>query len=333
MKTACLINNYNYRRYVGEAIDSALDQTRPLDEIVVVDDGSTDGSLPWLQSRYGTCPSVQLCGQENQGQLACFQEGFRRSRGEIVFFLDADDLYQPRYVERVLSIYERDPEIDFVSAGFQWYGDHGRRQPRPGVNADLGYSAVATLALLAWVGAPTSCLSMRRWVLDKLLPLPACGDWRTRADDCLIFGSSLAGARKYRLAQPLVNYRIHGANAFAGRRADPRADYRRRLAINRLFHHLVERFGYDADRLPELAHREFQTIPAPTFRQLSDYTRLVLTSRLRWLRRLALCGSLLGHFVRPGHDGGNRIATETEAAGAGGVTCPADGAGQSRPAA
>jgi hypothetical protein len=166
---------------------------------------------------------------------------------------------------------------------------------------------------------------MRRWVLEKLLPLPLCHDWRTRADDCLIFGSSLAGARKYRLAEPLVNYRIHGANAFAGRRADPRADYRRRLAINRLFRHLTDRFGYDVERLPELAHREFQTIAAPTFRQFSEYTRLVWTSHLRWLRRLALWGSLLGHFLRPGGDDGDDRTAGNPGATSGRDGCPVAG--------
>ncbi len=52
MKTSCLINSYNYRPYVCEAIQSVLDQTRAVDEIVVVDDGSTDGSFELLQSRW-----------------------------------------------------------------------------------------------------------------------------------------------------------------------------------------------------------------------------------------------------------------------------------------
>jgi glycosyltransferase involved in cell wall biosynthesis len=332
VKTSCLINNYNYRQYVGEAVDSALAQTVPFDEIIVVDDGSTDGSLPWLQHRFGDCPTVRLFGQDNQGQLASFQEGFRRSGGDLLCFLDADDLYQPDYLGRVRAIYEREPAIDFVSAGFQWYGETGRKPPRAGQNADLGYSVVATWAVRAWVGAPTSCLSMRRWVLEKLLPLPGCEDWRTRADDCLIFGASLAGARKFRLAEPLVKYRIHGGNAFAGRAADPQADYRRRLAINRLFRHLVDRFGYDADRLPELAHREFQTIPAPTFRQLTDYVRLVFGARLRFSRRVALWGALLGHYLRAGRgSSGSPVRSARTAPGS--VGRPANAEEHTRPAA
>ena len=81
MKTTCLINNYNYRRFVGEAIESALAQTVAFDEIIVVDDGSTDGSLDWLLDRYGGSSSVSIVGQHNRGQLGCFHEGHRRSTG------------------------------------------------------------------------------------------------------------------------------------------------------------------------------------------------------------------------------------------------------------
>jgi glycosyltransferase involved in cell wall biosynthesis len=305
VKTTCLINNYNYRRFVGEAVESALAQTVPFDEIIVVDDGSTDGSRDWLMDSYGDCPRVSVVGQQNQGQLGCFHEGFRKSSGDILFFLDADDLYEPDYLRRALRVYDRRPHIDFVYCGFHWFGQHRRKQPPARRSADLGYSVISALAVRAWVGGPTSCLSMRRWVLDRLFPLPCLEDWRTRADDCLVFGASLAGARKYDLAEPLVKYRLHGANAFAARGRDVGSESRRRLALTRLFHHIPCRLGYDTDRLPQLAHREFQTIPVPSARQLSDYLRLVWGSRIQLSRKLAQTGSILGHFVRPAKKSGD----------------------------
>jgi glycosyltransferase involved in cell wall biosynthesis len=309
VKTTCLINNYNYRRYVGEAIESALAQTVPFDEIIVVDDGSTDGSRDWLIDTYGSCRNVTVVGQQNQGQLGCFHEGFRRSSGDVLFFLDADDLYEPDYLRRALRVYDQDAQMDFVFCGFHWFGQHRRQQPPARCGADLGYSVISALTVRAWVGGPTSCLSMRRWVLDKLFPLPCLEDWRTRADDCLVFGSSLVGARKYDLAEPLVKYRLHGANAFAASGRDVGSDYRRRLALNRLFHHVTCRLGYDTDSLPQLAHREFQTIPSPKVRHLSDYLRLVWGSRIQLSRKLALMGSILGHFVRRGRKaGGDAVA-------------------------
>jgi glycosyltransferase involved in cell wall biosynthesis len=312
VKTTCLINNYNYRRFVGEAVESALAQTVAFDEIIVVDDGSTDGSRKWLTDTYGNHSQVTIIGQQNRGQLACFQEGFRRSSGGILFFLDADDMYEPDYLRRALRVYGRDSQIDFVFCGFQWFGQHGRPQPSARRSADLGYSVISALVLRAWVGGPTSCLSMRRWVLDKLFPLPDLDGWRTRADDCLVFGSSLVGARKYDLAEPLVKYRLHGANAFAASRRDVGSEYRRRLALNRLFHHVTRRLGYDIDSLPQLAHREFQTMPAPQARHLSDYLRLVWGVRIPLSRKLAQTGSILRHFVLPGAKAGGRTVAKSE---------------------
>lgn len=312
VKTSCLINNYNYRRFVGPAIESALAQTVPFDEIIVVDDGSTDGSRPWLLDTYGDHARVTVVGQQNQGQLGCFHEGFRRSSGDILFFLDADDLYEPDYLRRALRVYDRGRQMDFVFCGFRWHGEHGRQQPPLRCSADLGYSVISALALRAWVGGPTSCLSMRRWVLEKLLPLPCLDDWRTRADDCLVFGSSLVGARKYDLAAPLVKYRLHGGNAFAASRRDVASEYRRRLALNRLFHSVTSRMGYDTESLPQLAHREFQTIPAPRTRHLSDYLRLVWGSRIQLSRKLAQTGSIVSHFVRPGKQAGATVVAKAE---------------------
>src|ERR1051326_244045 len=114
MITTCLVNNYNYARYLPEAVEGALAQTRPLDEIIVVDDGSTDDSLAELRSRYARNAKVQIVAKSNEGQLSCFNEGFARARGDIVFFLDADDVYESNYVADALATYERNPGIDFV---------------------------------------------------------------------------------------------------------------------------------------------------------------------------------------------------------------------------
>src|SRR6478752_7433383 len=84
MTTTCLINNYNYAEFLGAAIDSALAQTVPFDQIVVVDDGSTDGSLDVVAKKRALDPVIQVVAKANQGQLSCFNEGAARARGDIV---------------------------------------------------------------------------------------------------------------------------------------------------------------------------------------------------------------------------------------------------------
>jgi glycosyltransferase involved in cell wall biosynthesis len=297
MATTCLINNYNYARFVGDAVESALAQSVPFDEVIVVDDGSKDDSVELLTRRYADHPAVRIVAKEHHGQLSCFNEGYACSTGDIVFFLDADDVYEPNYLEQTLAVYTAKPNFDFVFCGCRHFG-HRNSLNVASEDRDLGYSVILAAYLRKWIGASTSCLSMRRGVLEKILPLPFIEDWRIRADDCLVFGSSLAGARKYYLAQPLVRRRVHDDNRFVGCSPAKFATYRRRLAINTLFAYLERKFSYDVERLADFHHHEFCTIAKPTFRQLIQYLGISKKSRTSLFRRLACVTEMSRHYLR-----------------------------------
>ncbi|MFK4505574.1 glycosyltransferase [Bradyrhizobium daqingense] len=100
MKISIVITVYNYERYVGLAIDSALNQTRSADEIVVVDDGSSDGSREIIAG-YGD--RIRAILQANQGNIAAFEVGYRAATGDVLLFLDADDILMPTAVENVAA--------------------------------------------------------------------------------------------------------------------------------------------------------------------------------------------------------------------------------------
>ena len=87
-----IIGNYNYGRFISEAIESALNQTYKNFELIVVDDGSTDNSREIIES-YGD--KLTAIFQENGGQGRAFNAGFAVSKGEIICFLDSDDYYYP----------------------------------------------------------------------------------------------------------------------------------------------------------------------------------------------------------------------------------------------
>jgi glycosyltransferase involved in cell wall biosynthesis len=93
VKVSALIPAYNRRRYVFRAIDSVLAQTMPVDEIIVVDDGSTDGTLEAIRSRYAT--RVKALRQENRGVSAARRLAVEVARGEWIAFLDSDDEWLP----------------------------------------------------------------------------------------------------------------------------------------------------------------------------------------------------------------------------------------------
>lgn len=97
-----IIPCFNARRWIGATLDSAQAQTwRPL-EIVVVDDGSTDGSGPWLQAQADT-GRIRLLQQANSGQTAALNAGVALSRGRYLQFLDADDLIDPDKIARQMA--------------------------------------------------------------------------------------------------------------------------------------------------------------------------------------------------------------------------------------
>jgi glycosyltransferase involved in cell wall biosynthesis len=285
--STCLINSFNYASYVGEAVDSALGQTVPFDEIIVVDDGSTDGSLKLLKDKYSQASTVKIIAKSNEGQLSCFNEGFAQARGDLIFFLDADDIYEPDYHSLALNEYRRDPQCDFLACSLRQFGQADKVLHRFPDDRDLGYSVILTAFKRSWIGQSTSCLSMRRQILNKILPLPLVEDWRVRADDCLVYGSSLVGARKRYVAKPLVRYRVHGRNGFFGQKADWAADYRHQMAINRLCGHLMEKYQYEVARLAESCHFEFCTIERPTRVQLMRYSRICMGAETSLVRRLS----------------------------------------------
>jgi len=301
VRASCLINNFNYGRYLSEAIESALQQSVPFDEIIVVDDGSTDDSLALLQTRYGADERVKVIAKANGGQLSSLNEGFRASSGELIFLLDADDIYEADYLEQALAYYAEHPVCDFLFCAMTAFDQaHHAIRSYPS-SRHLGFSMIQTLYAHRWIGQPTSAISIRRGMLEKVLPLPDgfLDDWRVRADDCIVWGSSLAGAYKCYLDKPLVRYRFHGGNNYNGKSFDYRYQVRRNIAVNKLFDHFKTRFGLqDDNKFHKLAKAEFRTIPKPTFKMLLTYIEIINMFKLRLGKRVEMISSLILTYIK-----------------------------------
>src|SRR4051794_28017522 len=93
LRVSVIVNNFNYERYVGAAVESALAQDHPDIEVVVVDDGSTDGSTEVIA---GFGDRIVPVLKPNGGQGSAFNAGFAAASGDVVIFLDADDRLAPR---------------------------------------------------------------------------------------------------------------------------------------------------------------------------------------------------------------------------------------------
>ena len=101
-----IIPSYNRRETIGRALDSVLNQTYALHEVIVVDDGSTDETAERVEKDY---PSVQIVKQSNQGVSAARNTGIAASTGEWLAFLDSDDRWLPQKLMQQMTALERAP--------------------------------------------------------------------------------------------------------------------------------------------------------------------------------------------------------------------------------
>ncbi len=297
-----LISSYNYREHVVGAVRSALDQTVPPLEVVVVDDGSTDGSLDALREAFADHPQVRLLGQANGGQMSAWVHGLAHVRGDVVALLDSDDEWRPTYLETVLRVFQADPTVDYVYCNMEKFGTRGGlmlTKPRHRRDRDLGLSRLLGAFVQRWQGVATSGNVLRRDLLGRILDVPPAmvAQWRTRPDDCLFFGSDILGAHKVYLAQALARHREHGSNALQEFRRSPikAAHYAHRVEI--MLAHYRQAAGCSEQWL-KLAKTEFRTKPSPQFSEWWIYTLLALRAPSRWSLRLGQAGAILQHYLR-----------------------------------
>ncbi|MCG5060317.1 MAG: glycosyltransferase [Limnoraphis sp. WC205] len=300
MKTTCLINNYNYGKFIVESVKSVLSQTVSFDEIIIVDDCSTDDSVEIIKNNFSDSPEIKLVlKKQNEGQLSAFNEGYLASTGDLIFFLDSDDIYQPTYLEETLNFYQKHPDCDFLFCSHEKFGTvEGISLPYE-TDRDLGYAIILTLYNPQWKGVITSAISMKRKILNRFLPIPYLEDWRRRADDCLIWGASLVGAKRFYMAKPLVKYRMHGSNFMLTYQANISTVYQRFVSLNYMFEDIRQKMNYGSE-LYQLAHLEFRTIPCPTTQEFVLYFKLIMSFSIPFYKKLGMLKPVFQHFLKNG---------------------------------
>jgi glycosyltransferase involved in cell wall biosynthesis len=138
MKISVIVPLYNCAPYVAEAIDSILMQTRPADEIIVVDDGSTDDGGKVL-ARYGS--AVRLIVQQHSGRTTALNKGLHEAASDTIAFLDADDFWTSDKLDRQAAMLSANAAIDGVFGYVRQFADCDAiagciipPEPQPGVN-------------------------------------------------------------------------------------------------------------------------------------------------------------------------------------------------------
>ena len=215
-----VIDNYNYGRFLPDAIESACAQTHEKVTVTVVDDGSSDGSQQLLAAY---AERVDLVLKENGGQASALNAGFARCQGDVVMFLDADDTLDPGAAAEVAATFAAAPEVVKVQFRTEVIDAEGRptgaikpaaHLPMP--SGDVSKDELASPYDLVWMA--TSANAFRTSALRRIMPIPE-EEFRTCADWYLVHLMALIG--------PVVSldsvagaYRVHGENNYEPQAAD-----------------------------------------------------------------------------------------------------------------
>jgi glycosyltransferase involved in cell wall biosynthesis len=266
-----VVNNHNYERFVAAAVESALAQTHAHVRVIVVDDGSTDRSRELLRNYES---KVDLVLKPNGGQASALNAGFNRVEGEVVLFLDADDVLRPDAAASIAVAFAADPRVVKVQHRMEVIDEMGRRtgaiKPHrhlPLPDGDLRDAELTFPFDLAWL--PTSGNAFRTDVLRSIFPIPEqefarCADWY------LVHLTPLLG-RVVSLDNIGAYYRVHGANRYEPQRP----------ALDLLHVRETIRFAASTiDALDRLAFELRLTRPYATVLSVSDLSNRLVSLRL-----------------------------------------------------
>ena len=210
-----LINNYNYGRFLAEAIDSTLNQAYSNIEVIVVDDGSTDNSRKIIKS-YGN--KIIPIIKENGGQASAFNAGFAVSQGEIICFLDSDDIFKPEKIAEVANLFAEHPEIGWCFHPLEFFSNNPEKVIQENHTGSSGkydirpYITQGKLkGKLPLAGTATSGVCLKRSLLQQILPMPEV--IKITSDDYIKY-TALGLDQGFVILKNLALQRIHDSNAY-----------------------------------------------------------------------------------------------------------------------
>lgn len=232
LRVDVVVTNHNYGRFLPQSIESALAQTHPGVNVVVVDDGSSDDSRDVLR---GYEDRVEVVLKEQGGQASALNAGLERCRGDVLLVLDADDRLRPHAAERVAAAFAARPElakVQFPMAIVDAEGTPtGAVKPGGHLQAPTGDQRRAELAFpfdLPWL--PGGGTGFRSEAVRRILPIPAADYPRSGADWYLVHLTALLGEAAL-LEEVCAEYRVHGGNAYELERDEIDLDHVREAIV------------------------------------------------------------------------------------------------------
>ena len=228
LTSAVVISSYNYAQFIGKTIESVLRQSHPPDEVIVVDDGSTDES-PRIIESFG--PAVKLIVQTNQGVCAARNNGARESTSDVIAFMDSDDLWRANKLELQIAEFERDGDVGLVSCGIRYFDEKDNTL----VVYDKGMSGWRAREILLYrepvLNTTASAIAIRRKVFNEIGGFDETRELFSAEDREFCYRAAVASKIAF-IPEVLVDYRIHGSN---GHLDIARMDKALRVAYAKIF--------------------------------------------------------------------------------------------------
>lgn len=203
-RVSVIVPVYNGAAHIVETVESVLAQIYTDFELIVVDDGSTDGTAERLRPYRGR---IRLIQQENRGVSAARNRGLQLALGDFVLFLDGDDLLYPDKLKRQVALLESDHLLGAVHSGWRLVDEYGRplRSIRP-------WQQIPALTLpdwLQWKPVFLGAMLFRRSWLQRIDGFRT--DLRQAEDTDFLLRLALAGCPMRWLKRVTVDYRQHGS--------------------------------------------------------------------------------------------------------------------------
>lgn len=237
-----LIPNYNYANYIGEALESILNQTYSNFEIIVCDDGSTDNSCEVVNTYIQKDSRIKLVRKPNGGPASAWNAAYRESKGEIICLLDADDIWLDDKLQKVIDVFHAQPNVGLVFHNIIQVDSKGELIKHQPVLSKFAKGWMAPFALEngGFVDdiPPTSALSFRREVTELVLPM---NESFLRNVDAVVRNLASFVTVMQPIPEVLSKYRIHNSNIMAA--SSLKADFlEKELARSELVHQEVKQF-------------------------------------------------------------------------------------------
>lgn len=210
MDVSVVLTTYNGKRYIEELLDSLRTQSKQIDELLVCDDGSTDGTPEIVRKyilKYSLPWTVQV-NEANKGWKKNFRDGILQVTGNYVFPCDQDDIWEQKKIEKMITVLESEPEILLLSSDYAPLYEIGGKIVEEFESTSSKLEKVVFDSHYASGNRPGCVMAIKRDLLEKIKVI--WQDWYPH--DAFLWTCATFCEGCYILHEPLIRYRRHATN-------------------------------------------------------------------------------------------------------------------------